>query len=226
MQAVTVTAKASAYRSTVDAKSYSLGADLKTGTGSLADVLRDVPSVGVDMEGNVSLRGNSDVTILVDGKPSALFSGPGRAQAIQGMSADQFERVEVMTSPSASQTASGSGGVINLISKHPPKAGAAPSASGTLKAELGTGNRYDVGVNGAYASGRLSLSGGVDFRQEGASAPSERATGSPTRRPARWLPPSRCSASTSGMTISPPTRRSATISTRGIVSMRPSTAER
>ncbi len=87
---MTVTARASAYRSTLDAKSYSLGNDLKHGAGSLGDVLRDVPSVAVDIEGNVSLRGDTDVTILVDGKPSALFSGPGRAQAIQGMSADQF----------------------------------------------------------------------------------------------------------------------------------------
>jgi outer membrane receptor protein involved in Fe transport len=168
-QTVTVTAHAPRYRSSIDARSYSLGADLKTSTGSLADVLRDVPSVGVDIEGNVSLRGDSDVTILVDGKPSALFSAPGRAQAIQGMSADQFERVEVMTNPSAGQTAEGGGGVINLISKHPPKGGAAPSASGTLKAEIGSGDRYDLGANGAYTAGGLSLTGGADFRRGGFS---------------------------------------------------------
>ena len=167
LQAVTVTGRAAVYRSTIDAKSYSLGADLKSGTGSLADVLRDVPSVSVDIEGTVSLRGDSDVTILVDGKPSALFSGPGRAQAIQGMSADQFERVEVMTNPSAGQTAEGSGGIINLISKRPPKGGAAPSANGTLKGESGTGDRFDLGANGAYTAGKFSLIGGADFRRGG-----------------------------------------------------------
>jgi outer membrane receptor protein involved in Fe transport len=169
LQAVVVTAHAPVYRATIDARSYSLGADLKSGSGSVADILRDVPSVAVDMEGNVSLRGDSDVTILVDGKPSALFSGPGRAQAIQGMSAGQYERVEVMTNPSAGQTAEGSGGIINLISKHPPKGGAAPSASGTLKAEVGSGGRFDLGANGAYTSGKLSLSGGADFRRGGFS---------------------------------------------------------
>ncbi len=169
VQAVTVTAHAPIHRSTIDARSYSLGGDLKTGAGSLADVLRDVPSVAVDIEGNVSLRGDSDVTILVDGKPSALFSGPGRAQALQGMSADQFERVEVMTNPGAGQTAEGSGGVINLISKHPPKAGAAPSANGVLKAQIGSGDRFELGANGAYSSGRLTLNGGADFRRTGFS---------------------------------------------------------
>ena len=127
-------------------------------------MLRDVPSVQVDTEGNVSLRGDSDVTILVDGKPSALFSGPGRAQAIQAMSADQFERVEVMTNPSASQTAEGSGGVINLISKR-SRARATPTLSGTLKAEVGSGDRYDLGGSGAYTAGALSLNGGVDYRR-------------------------------------------------------------
>jgi outer membrane receptor protein involved in Fe transport len=168
VQTVTVTARSSGYRSTLDAKSYRLGDDLKNGTGTLADVLRDVPSVEVDIEGNISLRGDSDVTILVDGKPSALFSGPGRAAAIQGMSADQYERVEVMTNPGAGQTAEGSGGIINLISKR-PKSGAAPNASGTLNAQIGSGDRFDLGGNGVYTSGGWSLTGGVDFRRGGFS---------------------------------------------------------
>lgn len=165
VQGVTVTAQAPGYRSSIDARSYSLGSNLKTSSGALSDVLRDVPSVQVDMDGNVSLRGDPNVTILVDGKPSALFSGAGRAQAIQSMSADQFERVEVMTNPSAGQTAEGSGGIINLISKHPPKGGAGPTSSGSLKAEVGSGDRYDLGGSGAYTSGGLSLNGSVDYRR-------------------------------------------------------------
>ncbi len=88
--------------------------------GTLAGVLSHIPSIQVDPEGNISLRGDSNVTILVDGKPSPLFSGPGGAQALQSMSPDQFDRVEVMTNPSAGQTAEGSGGIINLISKPKP----------------------------------------------------------------------------------------------------------
>ena len=136
---ITVVAAAPVYHSTIDRRSYSIANDLQQSTGSLADVLRDVPSVQVDMDGNVSMRGDPSVTILVDGKPSALFSGPGRAQALQSISPNQYERVEVMTNPPAGVTAEGTGGVINLISKAPPKGGAAPTASGTAKATVGAG---------------------------------------------------------------------------------------
>ncbi len=163
-QTVTVTAPASGYRSSIDRKSYSIASDLQTGSGALADVLRKVPSVQVGSEGDVSIRGDADVTILVDGKPSALFSGPGRAQAIQSLPADQYERVEVMTNPSAAQTAAGSGGVINLISKTTAKS-AEPTTSGTVSGNLGSGGRFDVGVSGAYSGGGLSLSGNASFRR-------------------------------------------------------------
>ena len=162
---VTVVAPTSGYRSTIDRQSYSLATDLQKETGSLADVLAHVPAVQVDVDGVVSLRGDPDVTILVDGQPSALFSGPGRAQALQSMSADQFERVEVMTNPPAGVTAAGSGGVINLITKRAPKAGAKPSFNGTVKADLGTGDRFDLGAGGTYTAWGLSLTGGADFRR-------------------------------------------------------------
>ena len=166
-QTVTVVAAKPVYRSTIDRRSYSIAGDLQQSTGSLADVLRNVPSVQVDMDGNISLRGDPSVTILVDGKPSALFSGPGRAQAIQSISPNQYERVEVMTNPPAGVTAEGTGGVINLISKAPPTAGSSPTASGTIKADLGAGagDRFDVGANGVYSAHGLSLNGGIDVRR-------------------------------------------------------------
>lgn len=163
-QTVTVTAATGAYRSSIDRKSYSIANDLQQASGALADVLRNVPSVQVGTEGDVSIRGDTSVTILVDGKPSALFSGPGRAQAIQSLPADQYERVEVMTNPSAAQTAEGSGGVINLISKATAK-GAAPTTSGSVKASLGTGDRFEFGANGAYTGNGLSLSGSANWRR-------------------------------------------------------------
>ena len=165
--AITVVAAKPVYRSTIDRRSYSIAGDLQQSTGSLADVLRNVPSVQVDMDGNVSLRGDPSVTILVDGKPSALFSGPGRAQALQSISPNQYERVEVMTNPPAGVTAEGTGGVINLISKAPPKTGAPPSSSGTVKANIGTGDRFDVGADGVYTASGLSLNGGFDLRRSG-----------------------------------------------------------
>jgi outer membrane receptor protein involved in Fe transport len=160
---VTVVAPTPGYKSTIDGRSYSLTNDLQKSFGTLAGVLGHLPSVQVDQEGNISLRGDPNVTILVDGKPSPLFSGPGRAQALQSMSPDQFDRVEIMTNPSAAQTAEGSGGVINLISKPKPKGKTAPAASGTIKADVGSGGRYELGANGAYSAGSLSLSGGANY---------------------------------------------------------------
>ena len=88
-------------KSSIDRQSYSLGKDLVATTGSIADALRNLPSVEVDLQGNLSLRGDSNVTILVDGKPSPAFEGAGRAEALQQLPADQIERVEVIANPSA-----------------------------------------------------------------------------------------------------------------------------
>jgi len=167
VQTVTVIAPTPGYKSTIDGRSYSITSDLQKSFGTLAGVLSHIPSIQVDPEGNISLRGDPNVTILVDGKPSPLFSGPGGAQALQSMSADQFDRVEVMTNPSAGQTAEGSGGIINLISKPKPKGKTAPSATGTIKADVGTGGRYDLGASGAYSAQGASLSGGADYSQSG-----------------------------------------------------------
>ena len=159
---VTVTAAAQGYRGSIDRKSYSLVDDLQATTGSLADVLRNVPSVDVDVQGNISLRGDSSVTILVDGQPSALFQGPQRADALQQLPADQYERVEVMTNPSAAFKPDGSGGIINLISKK-----SAPGArTGSIKANVGTDGRVNGSVSGGYNSKKLSLSGSFGARHD------------------------------------------------------------
>ncbi len=167
VSAVTVVAPTPGYKSTIDGRSYSITNDLQKSFGTLAGVLSHIPSIQVDPEGNISLRGDPNVTILVDGKPSPLFSGPGAAQALQSMSPDQFDRVEVLTNPSAGQTAEGSGGIINLISKPKPKGKTAPTATGTIKADVGTGGRYDLGASGAYSAQGLSLAGGANYSRTG-----------------------------------------------------------
>src|SRR3569623_1443420 len=114
---VVVTGQAPAVQTSIDRRSYSVSGDLQAQTGSISDALRNVPSVEVDVQGNVSLRGDPNVTILVDGKPSSLFQGDNKAQALQSLPADSIERVEVITNPSAEFRADGTAGVINLISK-------------------------------------------------------------------------------------------------------------
>ena len=101
VEAVTVTGGAPDRTSCLDAKSYTLGKDIAATTGSVADALRNLPSVEVDLQGNLSMRGDPNVTILVDGKPSPAFERAGRAEALQQLPADQIERVEVITNPSS-----------------------------------------------------------------------------------------------------------------------------
>jgi outer membrane receptor protein involved in Fe transport len=160
---VTVTGESqSGYRTSIDRKSYGITNDLATTTGSISDALKNVPSVEVDVQGNVSLRGDPNVTIMIDGKPSSLFKGPGGAQALQSLSADQFERVEVITNPSAQFSPEGSAGIINLISKQTRKAG----RSGSIRANIGTAGRSSVGAGAAYNSTKLTVSGDANWRHD------------------------------------------------------------
>ncbi|MFN7534488.1 MAG: TonB-dependent receptor plug domain-containing protein, partial [Brevundimonas sp.] len=155
---LTVTARNTDIRSSIDSISYSLAEDLQATTGSLADALRNIPSVDVDPQGNVSLRGDSSVTILVDGRPSGILSGPGRAQALLQLPADQYARIEVMTNPSAAYSPEGSGGVINLISRpRAPRPGV--QTTGSIRANVGDNGRWNAGASGSWQRDRLTLSG-------------------------------------------------------------------
>jgi len=165
VEAITVTADRTAPRASIDSVSYSLADDLQATTGSLADALRNIPSVDVDPNGNVSLRGDSNVTILVDGRPSALMSGPGRAQVILQTPADQYARIEIMTNPSAAYRPDGSGGIINLISR-PNVVRAGRTHSGSIRANIGTEGRYNFGFNGAVTRGDLTLTGDLGYRHD------------------------------------------------------------
>jgi outer membrane receptor protein involved in Fe transport len=153
--AVTVTGKAPDYRREVDRKTYTLSSDLQAAHGSIGDALRDIPSVDVDPRGNISLRGDRHVTILVDGQPSALFQGATRAQMLQQLPADQFECVEVMTNPSAAFSAEGTAGIINLITKKNHKT----KPTGSIRASTDTLGRDSLSVSGADSVGKLTLSG-------------------------------------------------------------------
>jgi outer membrane receptor protein involved in Fe transport len=162
---LTVTARNTDIRTSIDSISYSLAEDLQATTGSLADALRNIPSVDVDPQGNVSLRGDSSVTILVDGRPSGVLSGPGRAQALLQLPADQYARIEVMTNPSAAYSPEGSGGVINLISKpRAPRPGV--QTTGSVRVNVGDNGRWNAGVSGSWQKDRLTLSGDLSYRAD------------------------------------------------------------
>jgi outer membrane receptor protein involved in Fe transport len=100
----------------LDKKIFNVGQDLANAGGSASDILMNVPSVSVDGEGNVRLRGSDNVRILIDGKPSGLVSFKGGA-GLQQLQANMVERVEVITNPSARYEAEGQAGIINIVLK-------------------------------------------------------------------------------------------------------------
>lgn len=157
---VVVTGQPSGVRTSIDRLSYSIANDLQTTSGSVADALRNVPGVEVDAQGNVSLRGDQNVTILVDGRPSGAFRGEGRADALQQFPANQIERVEVITNPNAAQSPEGTGGIINLISKQSRK----PGTTGSVRASVGSEGRYALGGSVTRTMDKLTLSGDLGYR--------------------------------------------------------------
>jgi outer membrane receptor protein involved in Fe transport len=165
VEAVVVTTDPTAVRTSIDSTSYSLANDLQAATGSLADALRNIPSVDVDPEGGVSLRGDSNVTILVDGRPSGILAGPGRGQALLQLPADQYARIEVMTNPSAAYSPEGSGGVINLITRPTaPRAGV--QSTGSVRLNVGDDGRWNAGLSGSRQKDDLTLSGDLSYRAD------------------------------------------------------------
>jgi len=163
VDAITVTgASQNGIRTSIDRRSYGIATDLQTTTGSISDALKNIPSVEVDVQGNVSLRGDTNVTILIDGKPSGMFKGASAAQALQAMPADSIERVEVITNPSAALSPEGSAGVINLITKTTRK----PGKSGSLRLNVGTGGRYNGGATAAYNSNKLTVTADIGARRD------------------------------------------------------------
>ena len=124
----------------LDKRIYNVGKDITVRGGSVADVLGNVPSVSVDVDGAVSLRGNDNVRILINGKPSGLvgISGP---QGLRQLPAESIDKVEVVTSPSARYDAEGTAGILNIILKKQELAGFNGNFSvnaGTPRATRGT----------------------------------------------------------------------------------------
>lgn len=108
IQGVTITATSTKpYKVELDKKTYDVKSDLTAIGGNLQDVLQNVPSVSVDTDGTVSMRGSSNVRFLINGKPSALLGIDDGANALQAIPADQIDRIEVITNPSAKFDASG-----------------------------------------------------------------------------------------------------------------------
>lgn len=163
----------------IDRKVYRADADLQSSTGSAADLLNNIPAVDVDIDGNVSLRGDASVTVLIDGKPSSQMQGAARGGALMGFSAADIEQIEIITSPSAEFKPDGAGGIINIVTKKNRKRGGA----GQMLANLGNDGRHNGSFSGSYNTGVLDLSGSMGNRKDWRRRITDNQTGAPGALP-------------------------------------------
>jgi outer membrane receptor protein involved in Fe transport len=139
-----ITAERSQMELRLDKRVFNVGKDLSNLGGTASDVLDNIPSINVDTDGTVSLRGSQNVRILINGKPSGLI-GSDPANALKMFQADMIDRVEIITNPSARYEAEGEVGIINIILKKEARAGI--NGSATLTGGLPTNNGIALGLN-------------------------------------------------------------------------------
>lgn len=164
IQGVVITAPSTkAYKVELDKKTYDPSQDIVSRGGNLQDVLANVPSVSVDTDGTVSMRGSSNVRFLINGKPSALLGIDDGANALQSIPADQIERIEVITNPSSKFEASGTAGILNIILKKNKKTGFNGSVTGTV----GYLPQTALNTNLSWRKGNFTwfLNGGGGYRE-------------------------------------------------------------
>ena len=113
---VTITGEKADFVNSIDRKVYNMDKNIVNTGGTVTDVLQNIPSVNVDIDGNVALRGSQNVTILIDGKPSGLLGGDRKA-ILQQLPANAVDQIEIITNPSAKFDADGMGGIINIKTK-------------------------------------------------------------------------------------------------------------
>jgi outer membrane receptor for ferrienterochelin and colicin len=162
LEAIVVSSEKLPVETLIDRKVYSVTADVQSTFGTLSDILNVIPSVDVDPDGIVSLRGDRNVLILIDGKPSTQFSGASAGDNLQSIPAKDIERIEILTTAPAQFKADGAAGVINIITRKKRT----PGAVGSLQSSFGSGGRYVLGADGSYSSGPLTLSATAGYRQD------------------------------------------------------------
>jgi ferric enterobactin receptor len=158
LETVNITAEKSMVENKIDRIVYNASLDITNAGGDASDVLRKVPLLSVDLEGNVSLRGSSNLQILINGKPSGMFSS-SVADALKMIPAEEIKSVEVITVPGAKYDGEGSGGIINIITKKRNVEGISGSVSASGGNRNGSGN-----ASLAFARGRFGINGNTSYR--------------------------------------------------------------
>lgn len=156
---VVVRAEKTSVEIKLDKKVYNVGQDMMVKGGTVSDVLENVPSVTVDVEGNVSLRGNENVRIFIDGRPSNSLN---IADVLKQLPADAIDKVEVITNPSSRYDAEGGAGILNIILKK----GKSNGFNGSVTASVGVPETYGLNGNLNYKVNALNFftTTGYDYR--------------------------------------------------------------
>ena len=159
---VEVRAEKSQMQMSLDKRVFNVGKDLANTGASAEDILDNVPSVEVDVEGNVSLRGSGNVRILIDGKPSGLV-GADNANGLRSLPSNLIDKVEVITNPSARYEAEGMTGIINIVLKKDKKKG----VNGSFDVTTGYPANYGVGVNMNFRREKVNffVNYGLSYRE-------------------------------------------------------------
>ncbi|MCX6175252.1 MAG: TonB-dependent receptor [Ignavibacteriales bacterium] len=158
---ISVTSNKIMLNNSIDRKVYNVQMDIMSKTGTAAELLQNIPSVQVDIDGNVSLRGSTNVLILINGKTSPLM-GKTRADVLQQMPANSIEKIEVITNPSAKYKPDGTSGIINIVMKKEIGTG----LNGNITASIGNQQRYNGNTTLNYKPGKVNYFGSLSLRQD------------------------------------------------------------
>jgi outer membrane receptor protein involved in Fe transport len=159
LKGVEVTGMKPQMRLELDKKVFDVGQSTTAAGASASDILQDIPSVEVSTDGEISLRGNTAVTIWLNGKASGL-TADNQAQVLEQLPADAIERIEVITNPSAKYSPEGTAGIINIVLKEDRKAGYYGSVQAGVNSRFG----YNVSGNVNYSSPKFDFFASIGFR--------------------------------------------------------------
>lgn len=160
LEAAEIVEQRSTLEMMIDRKVFRVGDDLNSAGANATELLRNVPSVDVDIEGNLSLRGSGNVTILIDGRPSGMV-GSGTQALLEQIPASSIDRVEIITSPTAKYDPEGVAGILNIILKKDKLEG----KHGQMSATWGTADNHSGSVNGNVRGEKLNLSFNAGWNQ-------------------------------------------------------------
>jgi outer membrane receptor protein involved in Fe transport len=143
----------------LDKKVYNVEEDILAESGSVSEILQHIPSVSVDIDGNITLRNSGNITFFMNGRPSAMLRR-NASSVLQQMPANSIERIEIISNPSARYRPDGVGGIINIIMKKETREG----LTGQVAVNAGSEKRYNASTNLNYGTGGLKLFGNYGIR--------------------------------------------------------------